>query len=134
MLYNQFSHNPESRFLKEIPRRLTEEEYSDGYRPRQETPGYGWGRRPYMPPTASRREETARRQPGATEQRPTPNRFVHGVSDKPKLTLKGVSLDQIPGVNRGFVPSAARQISFAQRSPPGRRKARSRNCSAAATG
>ena len=35
------------------------------------------------------------------------------ISGKPKLTFRGVSLDQIPGVSKGFVPSSARQIQGA---------------------
>ena len=31
------------------------------------------------------------------------------IPGKPKLTFKGLSLDQIPGVSKGFVPSAARE-------------------------
>ena len=106
MLYNQFSHNPPSRFLKEIPRRLVEEEYSDGYRPRQETSyqvrqgtgGYRWGRREESGETAA-----------ASRGNVAPRRTDADISGKPKLTFRGVSLDSIPGVKKGFVPSAARQ-------------------------
>jgi DNA helicase-2/ATP-dependent DNA helicase PcrA len=110
MLYNQFSHNPPSRFLKEIPGRLTEEEYSDGYRPRQEShyvsgqnnTGLGW----------KRREET-RHTAGIVSSPGSVRNSDPASYGKPKLTFRGVSLDQIPGVSKGFVPSAARQAESA---------------------
>ena len=113
MLYNQFSHNPPSRFLQEIPPRLTEEEYSDGYRPRQETFGYGRGGRSasYMP--AAKREEPRERTKASPVSGETRSRTGNGIGGKPQLTFRGVALDSIPGVNKGFVPSAARQMQGA---------------------
>ena len=116
MLYNQFSHNPPSRFLREIPARLVEEEYSDGYRPRQgssfmsrqASAGRGGWNQSESP--VRRREEMPDRA-GAS----VPARTVPDISGKPKLTFRGVSLDQIPGVSKGFVPSAARQAEGAIR-------------------
>ena len=107
MLYNQFSHNPPSRFLKEIPERLTEEEYSDGYRPGRNYPP---SRERYgnIGAAGSRRDETqgtSRAFSGSgISHRPSAD-----ISGKPRLTFHGVSLDSIPGVNKGFVPSAARK-------------------------
>ena len=115
MLYNQFSHNPESRFLKEIPKRLVEEEYSDGYRPRQQSSGTGWGERTqsFGRPAVTGGNKSISRDHINPLSGNDKNRFVPGVSGKPRLTFKGVSLDQIPGVNKGFVPSAARQTESA---------------------
>ncbi len=108
MLYNQFSNNPPSRFLKEIPARLTVYERSgaagrSGSEPRTGTrygssfsshsDGYRVGK------PASR---FAEKQPAPPSARPL------GI---PKLTLKGKSLDQIPGVSKGFVPSKARETA-----------------------
>ena len=106
MLYNQFSHNPPSRFLKEIPRRLLDEEYSDGFRPRRDMSEYepgNWARS-----RAQQRQESG----GAASVR-TGSSGPAAVSSKPKLTFRGVSLDRIPGVSKGFVPSTARQTEGA---------------------
>ena len=113
MLYNQFSHNPPSRFLNEIPHRLTEEEYSDGYRPRQEAPGFVQGNRYQTFTSAAQRAETRENIRPRTGIPAGGNRMSSDISGKPKLTFRGVSLDQIPGVSKGFVPSAARQIQGA---------------------
>lgn len=110
ILYNQFSHNPPSRFLKEIPARLTEEEYSDGYRPRHSSISYDIG---------SRVRQGERNDSGRQVRRisgfPVTAAAKHTgyVSEQPKLTLQGVSLDRIPGVSKGFVQSSARQNSGA---------------------
>ena len=98
MMYNQYNHNAPSRFLEEIPGRLTETASFEGRREpsflRREHPG-----------TAVRRQE---------ETTYPINRKTGTVSStvpgKPKLTFKGLSLDQIPGVSKGFVPSAAREV------------------------
>ena len=93
MLYNQVNHNPPSRFLDEIPERLLEDEWNQ------------------------RRENTFR----AASQ---PNRLPQGYGSnygmrstpamadlgKPKLTLGGNALG-IPGVQKGFAPSQARQFA-----------------------
>ena len=93
MLYNQVNHNPPSRFLDEIPERLLEDEWNQ------------------------RRENTFRAAP-------QPNRLPQGYGSnygmrstpamadlgKPKLTLGGNALG-IPGVQKGFAPSQARQFA-----------------------
>ena len=91
MLYNQLCCNAPSRFLKEIPDRLKE----DVWTPQKER---AFGREPerptgYLPRTRA-----------SAAGRPT----LSGLG-KAKLTFNGENLDQIPGVSRGFVPSAARQ-------------------------
>ena len=106
MLYNQFSHNPPSRFLKEIPSRLLEEEYSDGCRPRRETgrisaaglPASGWGR--------SGEKQTSVRSAFYQREGKADNTKSAGI---PKLTFRGISLDEIPGVQKGFISSPARR-------------------------
>lgn len=103
MLYNQYSHNPPSRFLKEIPAKLMNTTFSQagpdrfGSGKRNETgfaaaSGTDYGRTPLKIPSASK---------------PAP------VPGKPKLTFKGVDLNHIPGVQKGFgttVQSAARSF------------------------
>ena len=91
MLYNQENHNPPSRFLEEIPERLTEDEWTPkkiaAFGPQSMMPsGSGRGRNSF-----SGRASMDINQLG-----------------KPKLTLKGSSLNDIPGVTRGFVGSQAR--------------------------
>ena len=101
MLYNQFSHNPPSRFLEEIPQRLIHEErsrtsrYADRYSTRQERPGF---RRPNPDELFSDEIHPALSRPPKAAAKPT-------------LTLKGVSLDRIPGVSKGInVPAASGAI------------------------
>ncbi len=91
MLYNQVNHNPPSRFLTEIPERLLEDEW------------------------AQKRETAFHEAP-----RPMPRgygsnyglRSTPAMADlgKPRLTLGGNALD-IPGVQKGFAPSKARQLA-----------------------
>ncbi len=102
MLYNQFSHNPPSRFLNELPPRLLEE----GFPRSRETGGSGSGI------TGGRvlpeREKYTRWNSGF---RPSYNRSGSRPMPeigKAKLTFKGKGLDEIPGVQKGFVASAAR--------------------------
>jgi len=93
MLYNQVNHNPPSRFLEEIPERLLEDEWNQ------------------------RRENTFRNVPRQNQlpqgygsnygMRSTPAMADLG---KPKLTLGGNALG-IPGVQKGFAPSQARQFA-----------------------
>ncbi|MBR2718118.1 MAG: DNA helicase PcrA [Clostridia bacterium] len=93
MLYNQVNHNPPSRFLDEIPERLLEDEWNQ------------------------RKETTFRNAP---QQNPLPRgygsnygmRSTPAMADlgKPKLTLGGNALG-IPGVQKGFAPSQARQFA-----------------------
>ena len=99
MTYNQYCHNPPSRFLKEIPARLLdaesgrapEDRFGSGSRSEARTPyAYGTGgRMPARIPAAPKGQEAA---------------------GKPKLTFRGLDLNHIPGVQKGFgtVPSAAR--------------------------
>ena len=91
MLYNQYSHNPPSRFLKEIPSRLIHDAYTSA--------GKFTG--------AGRNESFYGQRTGHTSVRPEAQRpYGRGeqvpVPGKPKLTLKGMGLDQIPGLRKGF--------------------------------
>ena len=95
MLYNQYSHNPPSRFLEEIPARLVKEEYShtarSGFTRADEqrgfrSNGFGWDDRPALP-------EQKTIQPASI--------------GKPRLKIKGHDLNSIPGVTKGFVGSSA---------------------------
>ena len=103
MLYNQYSHNPPSRFMKEIPAKLMDITFSQagpdrfGGGSRNETgfaggSGTGYGRTPVKIPA---------------EPKSVP------IPGKPKLTFKGMDLNHIPGVQKGFgttVQSAARSM------------------------
>ena len=86
-LYNQTSYNAPSRFISEIPDRLKSDEWTS----RKEA-AFG----PIVKNRDRREQERSRKQsdPGAI--------------GRPKLTFHGNSLDSIPGVTKGFVPSAAR--------------------------
>ena len=90
MLYNQENHNPPSRFLNEIPDRLKE----DVWTPKKIA---AFGAQSMSPAAYSNRNRNS--------VRPALNINKLG---KPKLTLNGASLDTIPGVSKGFVPSKAR--------------------------
>ena len=91
MLYNQVNHNAPSRFLSEIPERLLEDEW-----------------------------EAKRKQTFKDTSTPQPRSYTSGYGLKstpsisqlgqPKLTLGGNMLE-IPGVQKGFTPSKARQSS-----------------------
>ena len=91
MLYNQVNHNAPSRFLSEIPERLLEDEW-----------------------------EAKRKQTFKDTSTPQPRSYTSGYGLKstpsisqlgqPKLTLGGNMLE-IPGVQKGFAPSKARQSS-----------------------
>ncbi|MBQ6515195.1 MAG: UvrD-helicase domain-containing protein [Clostridia bacterium] len=101
MLYNQYGHNPPSRFLEEIPPRLIREEFSHSAR-------FGTGR-----PAAqlNRRYESDGWEiqdfPDAE-----PRTSVSASSlGKPKLKIKGHDLSSIPGVSRGFAGSKAHQFA-----------------------
>ncbi len=91
MLYNQVNHNAPSRFLGEIPQRLLEDEW------------------------AQKREAAFHNAPAPMPKgygssyglRSTPAMADLG---KPKLTLGGNALG-IPGVQKGFAPSKARQLA-----------------------
>ena len=99
MLYNQYNHNPPSRFLDEIPPRLVREEYSRsaGYgayrqpeKRQKQYDGFGW-------------EEFQETEPGT--------RISAAGLGKPKLKIKGHDLQSIPGVSRGFVTSGANGLA-----------------------
>lgn len=89
MLYNQINHNAPSRFLSEIPSRLLEDEW-----------------------------EAKRKQTFKGDPIPQPKSYTSGYGLKsapsvsqlgqPRLTLGGNMLE-IPGVQKGFTPSKARQ-------------------------
>ena len=100
MLYNQYAHNPPSRFLKEIPARLIhatfsseKNEYSFGRHSGNYTGGFGGNRdgeqtAPSARPVRNQNYGTAASRPAA--------------AGKPVLTLKGRNLEDIPGVQKGF--------------------------------
>ena len=101
MMFNQFSYNPASRFLDEIPARLIREEYTADRRHfshrRQEDTGYFSSSGGYRYSGLDfPQEEYGRRKTSSP--------------GKPRLTLKGVDLDSIPGVTKGLTASAARKV------------------------
>ena len=100
MLYNQYSHNPPSRFLEEIPSRLVKEEFSadTAYRNGQRTEARG-GHTPYYS-----REDAAPE--GESRIRISINSL-----GKPKLKIKGFDPGSIPGVSRGFAGSSANALA-----------------------
>ena len=139
MLYNQYSHNPPSRFLREIPARLIHANYSGaqgGYAAGRETAGgsgAGWGagdggasrgRAPYGSAAArgagtgaawnrpGNRFGDAAGNPGGTGRGPAAGTGAVGAIGQARLTIKGKTLGEIPGVSKGFggttVASAAR--------------------------
>lgn len=97
MQYNQYAHNPPSRFLREIPARLIRESVFEGA---GRSPfAFGGGRNMPRYPRAGAETESVRRTSAAP-----------ALPMKPKLTFKGKGLDEIPGVRKGFIPSAARKM------------------------
>lgn len=91
MLYNQVNHNAPSRFLNEIPERLLEDEW------------------------AKKRDAVFHNTPAPMPRGYGSNygmRSTPAMKDlgKPKLTLGGNALN-IPGVQKGFAPSKARQLA-----------------------
>lgn len=97
MQYNQYAHNPPSRFLGEIPARLIRESVFEGA---GRSPfAFGGGRNMPRYPRAGAETESVRRASAAPV-----------LPMKPKLTFKGKGLDEIPGVRKGFIPSAARKM------------------------
>ena len=101
MMYNQYSHNPESRFLQEIPERLLKQEYSMNA-------GF----------SCQKKEDrgTKYRNDGYYPDYEVPVKTVKGnasLSDlgKPRLMIKGHELNSIPGVSKGFVGSTASALS-----------------------
>ena len=102
MLYNQYNHNPASRFLDEIPPRLVREEYSRSAR-------YGVGR---PAETRPKRYDNGYRWESQDfpDAEPQARISASGLG-KPKLKIKGMDLGSIPGVSRGFVGSSANVLA-----------------------
>ena len=99
MLYNQYSHNPPSRFLDEIPARLVREEFS--------------GSNGFMHSRRQDRKNTGYEDTGWKEI-PEYNRnktISASALGKPKLKIKGHDLNSIPGVSKGFVSSKADKLT-----------------------
>ena len=101
MLYNQYGHNPPSRFLEEIPPRLVREEFSHSAR-------FGTGRRMEQRARRYESEDWEIQDFPDTEPRTSISAASLG---KPKLKIKGHDLSSIPGVSRGFVGSNASQFA-----------------------
>ena len=102
MLFNQMQFNAPSCFLREIPKRLIQEEW--GGAARQSNPGGGWG----SYGGSGMQRPAARPQYGygdTVPQRPAvrPARPNYGAARSPL---------EIPGVQRGFVGSQARNINI----------------------
>lgn len=96
MTYNQTNHNPPSRFLEEIPARLIRDEWVEK---RQATA--------FVDRVGIRQQKPAASGARSVKAAPSMSRL-----GKPQLTLHGVALG-IPGVTKGFVPSAARKAASA---------------------
>ncbi|MBP3637302.1 MAG: DNA helicase PcrA [Clostridia bacterium] len=92
MLYNQVNHNAPSRFLDEIPERLLEDE---------------WGQKKQQAFRNAPQQAQPRGYGSNYGMRSTPAMADLG---KPKLTLGGNALG-IPGVQKGFTPSKAREFA-----------------------
>ena len=92
MLYNQVNHNAPSRFLDEIPERLLEDE---------------WGQKKQQAFRNAPQQVQPRGYGSSYGMRSTPAMADLG---KPKLTLGGNALG-IPGVQKGFTPSKAREFA-----------------------
>ena len=95
MIYNQSSYNPPSRFLAEIPERLIDTAGSG----RREA---AFGK---VPAARTGRSGYGGRSAGGSSKAQIPVTQI----GKPHLTFKGKTLDQIPGVTKGFLPSKARE-------------------------
>ena len=100
MLYNQYSHNPASRFLDEIPARLVREEYP-------QNAGYRYG---YQAGRNFRRTHSDGRDSGLPDPDPSARISLSNLG-KPKLRIKGNDLNSIPGVTRGFTGSRANDLA-----------------------
>jgi len=100
MLFSQYSHNPPSRFLEEIPKRLisvssasVRDNYTEDSVFTRRSSGH----------SASGASGSFLTAAGGTGKAPVS-------PGKPKLTFRGLGLDDIPGVRKGFVPSSARKF------------------------
>ena len=99
MLYNQYSHNPPSRFLEEIPARLIREEFSSS------------GRYPFSRPQERKNEGSCGSAWNRIPEYSARKNVTAPTLGKPKLMIKGHDLNSIPGVSRGFVNSKAGVLS-----------------------
>ncbi len=102
MMYNQYSHNPPSRFLDEIPARLLREEYS------ARSTGYGYGKKTEQ---RSRRDEWSGGWDSGYDEPQIRTKVDLSSLGRPKLKIKGHDLGSIPGVSRGFTGSAANALA-----------------------
>ena len=104
MMYNQYSHNPQSRFLDEIPARLIREEYS-GTRASDYGGGYGYSFGGVYGKASGKKSKDE----WADEFTEPVFRTKRGPDDPGRswLKLKGQDLNSIPGVSRGFTGSTA---------------------------
>ena len=100
MMYNQYSHNPPSRFLDEIPPRLVREEFQGGK--------YSMYSNGHSPVRSSFRTEYSGSEFGFADPDIDSRETVRTLG-KPKLKLirQGTGLNSIPGVTKGFVSSTA---------------------------
>ena len=99
MMYNQYSHNPESRFLAEIPQRLIREEYS-------RSASFRYGRQTQR--TEMKKEGFSWDASDTVFADETPRTHTKpSALGTPKLKIKGKELGNIPGVSKGFISSAA---------------------------
>ena len=102
MMYNQYSHNPPSRFLDEIPARLLREEYS------ARGAGYGYGKKTEQ---RSRRNEWSGDWDSEYNEPEIRTKVDLSSLGRPKLKIKGHDLSSIPGVSRGFTSSAVNALT-----------------------
>jgi len=101
-MYNQYSHNPPSRFLDEIPARLLREEYS------ARSTCYGYGKKTEQ---RSRRNEWSGSLDNGYGEPQIRTKVDLSSLGRPKLKIKGHDLDSIPGVSRGFAGSDANALA-----------------------
>ena len=102
MLYNQFNHNPPSRFLNEIPARLIDQEWPEA----PVLSSISRGTRPSVSPAGSWQQKA-----GSFGSRNDLSYEKPEGLGKPKLTFKGADLSKIPGVTKGF--SGAQEVGGA---------------------
>ena len=108
ILYNMESFNPESRFVAEIPDQLKENSGLIRY-----TGGFGQAYSGIRNNNKQSSEWAATRKHSISDQEsrtlPETRVLSPGSIGKQKLTFHGVDLNQIPGVQKGFVGSKARE-------------------------